>query len=393
MRFRTKERPRGLLRPSDQKRLALMIGGFGLILLCFTIVRRPAFWNGMFPEDPTVQTPTTPDGAIAQRKEIVTAKQGMHHDEFVVGATAADNDAQNESDVVSVTVNRPVLAELESTDAPVSASGLRQVPDKLLKTIKDDVIGVHSTESQAYYAAMKMASVMIEKNASKAPKGAYALFMDSPDSSRGVAWKMSGRLRRLSAVKGSANTVGVGRLYDAWLTSDDSGDGLVHVVTMATNSVLTERLNRLAERNIEAGLTNRLQARVTGNTIEFPGNEAPEVQFTGYFFKIEAYASKQESGISRAPLFVAGVLHEIPPVVASSTRAEQMTPYMGWLALFVSCGVLLMIWSFTVSDVAHAQTRTHQLTKLPAHASFEDIRSETIVETLSKLEAAGPSTS
>lgn len=384
MRFRTTAKPRGILRASDQKRLALLIGGFGLILIFFTIVRRPTFWTGLFPEDPAAATETsteTPAQAVL-RKEITTAKQAIHHDEFIsVGSDTADS-------VVSVTTQRPVMAELQS-GSKAGQNGLRPVPDELLKTVKDNVIGVHSTESQAYYAAMKMASLMVEKNASKAPRGAYALFMDSPDSTRGRAFRMTGRLRRLSVIRGTANSAGATRLYDAWLTSDDSGDGLVHVVTMAANKVLAARLNRLVERSVDQKLTESVQNKIEGNTVQFPGPDPPIVNFTGYFFKIEAYASKQDSGISLAPLFVAGVLHEAPVVVASSTRGEQMTPYIGWLALFVTAGVLLMIWSFTMSDVAHTQTRSHQLTKLPAVASFEDITAVTVVESLSKLEGSG----
>ena len=384
MRFRTTARPRGLLRATDQKRLALLIGGFGLILIFFTIVRRPTFWNGLFTEDTAALAEESAE--ISPRREITTAKQAIHHDEFISAASS-------HSDTVSVTAQRPILAESESGAATsrTSATGLRPVPEELLKSVKDDVIGVHSTESQAYFTAMKMASVIVEKNASKAPRGAYALFMDSPDSTRGLPFRMTGRLRRLSVIRGSANSAGATRLYDAWLTLDDSGDGLVHVVTMGANKVLTDRLNRMVQRSVDRSLTSHIQKPIEGNTVEFPGPDAPIVNFTGYFFKIEAYASKQESGISRAPLFVAGVLHEQAATVASSTRAEQMTPYIGWLALFISAGIVLMIWSFTMSDVAHSQTRSHQLTKLPAVASFEDITAVTISESLSRLETSGNS--
>jgi hypothetical protein len=388
VRFRTKERPRGLLRPTHQKRLALLIGGFGLIMIFFTIVRRPTFWTGMFPDEQSKAAEVEKTPAAFQRNDIVSAKQGVHHDEFITSSsTSATDEAEG---AVSVTANRPQLAETES-DASFSPSGLRMVPAELLKTVQDDVIGVHSTESQAYYTSMKMASLMIEKNAAKAPKGAYALFMDSPESSRGMAWRIAGQLRRLSVVRGSANSAGATRLYDAWLTTNDSGDGLVHVVTMSTNAELTERLNRLVERSIDRNLSSTIERRIEGNTVEFPGADAPKVHFTGYFFKIEAYASKKESGVSRAPLFVAGVLHEIPLSLASSTRAEQMTPYMGWLALAISVAVLLMVWSFTMSDVAHSQTRAHQLTKLPAIASFEDVTAVSISESLSRLEDSGNS--
>lgn len=378
MRFRTKQKPRGVLRASDQKRLSLLIGGFGLILLCFTIVRRPVFWERLFP-DQVVQDDAQ---QAAPAKPLPPSEARLHHDEFL-SSSASDRstDAVSESaasssdeadDVVSVTANKVPL-QAEAAPSTSSKSGIPRVPEMLLRDIKDDVIGVHSTESEAYFAAMKMASRMVEKKAGQAPKGAYALFMDSPDDSRGEAWHIAGRLRRLSEVRGRTNAFGVGTLYDAWITTADSGDQLVHVVAMKAAPELTKYVT----------------GKNSAHTIDFMGPDAPLVEFSGYFFKREAYASRRESGVSLAPLFVAGVLHDIPAVVASSTRAEQLTPYLGWLALLVTAGALLMIWSFAVNDVAHAQTRTHQLTKLPAHMTFEDITAVTIGETLQELENTG----
>lgn len=375
MRFRTKEKPRGVLRASDQKRLSLLIGGFGLILLCFTIVRRPVFWERLFPDQVAQDAQQ-----VAPAKPATEPVAKLHHDEFLSpsssdSATAAPSEnglqaeANSDSAVVSVTANK-IPVQAEATTSTTSRNGIPRVPETLLRDVKDDVIGVHSTESEAYFAAMKMASRMVEKRSAQAPKGAYALFMDSPDDSRGEAWHIAGRLRRLSEVRGRTNAFGVGTLYDAWITTADSGDQLVHVVAMQ------------AAPELKKFVTGKNAA----HTIDFMGPDAPLVEFTGYFFKREAYASRRESGVSLAPLFVAGVLHDIPAVVASSTRAEQLTPYLGWLALFVTVGALLMIWSFAVNDVAHAQTRTHQLTKLPAHMTFDDITAITVGETLQELE-------
>ena len=369
MRFRTKERPRGVLRPRDQKRLTLLIAAFGMVLLCVTIVQRPTFWNALFPGDAAPQT----EPAV-QRNDLHIAAQGILPDEFRSGSSSGPAEAET----VTVTARRIPLA-----DASATSSGLPRVPADLLANVRDDVIGVHSSESDAYFASMKMASRMVEQQSlktSKAPNGAYALFMDSPAGSRGIAWHIKGQLRRLSAVKGRSNRFGVETLFDAWITTADSGDQLVHVVAMKANPDLQRRMPKNSQ----------------DKTIEFLGPDAPVVEFTGYFFKREAYASRRESGISLAPLFVAGGIHEIPIVVASSTRAEQLTPYLGWLSLIICIGILLMVWSFTMSDAAHSQTRTHQLTRLPAHASFDDITAVTVGETLSQLEAtsmAGGSTS
>ncbi|MEZ6132135.1 MAG: hypothetical protein R3C59_26030 [Planctomycetaceae bacterium] len=369
MRFRTKQRPRGLLHPSHQKRLALMIGGFGLVLLAFTIVKRPAFWSRLFPD------PAAPVVVPSEPQSDPSRQPPLQHDEFLVPSTASDDrtlaqagsEPDSASDVVTHITNRVPLPEATAT---TKSAGLPRVPADLLRNVKDDVIGVHSTESDAYFASMKMASKMVDQNSARAPKGAYALFMDAPEDSRGVAWHIAGQLRRLSEVRGRTNAFGVGALYDAWITTRDSGDQLVHVVAMKASPMIAQHINT---KNGE-------------RSVDFMGPNAPLVEFTGYFFKREAYASRKDSGISLAPLFVAGTLHDIPPVVASTTRSAQLTPYLGWLALFVALGVLFMIWSFTMNDVAHAQTRTHQLTKLPAHMTFEDITAVTVGETLRDLE-------
>jgi len=353
--------------------VALMIGGFGLVLLAFTIVKRPEFWNRMFPD------PVAPQIAQAGTEASpVDNRPALHHDEFLASSTDLSDptsvlaEAESSTDVVTHTTNRIPLSET-TAEAKTNPAQLPRVPADLLRDIKDDVIGVHSTEAEAYFASMKMASRMVEQHSSKAPKGTYALFMDAPGDSRGVAWQMTGQLRRLSEVRGRTNAFGVGGLYDAWITTRDSGDQLVHVVAMKASPAFTRHINR---KNRET-------------TMDFMGPNAPLVKFTGYFFKREAYASRKDSGVSLAPLFVAGTLHDIPPVVASNTRSEQLTPYLGWLAFFVAVGVLLMIWSFTMNDVAHAQTRTHQLTKLPAHMTFEDITAVTVGETLRDLESSG----
>ncbi|MCP4507478.1 MAG: hypothetical protein GY826_13940, partial [Fuerstiella sp.] len=177
MRFRTKQRPRGALRPGDQRRLAALIAGVGVIMLCFSVVRRPQFWQRMFP-DTSAQTEGVSKGPIPTSgtwlNDDVANSSGIQHDEFLAGAPSLDQDAT--SAVVSVTTNRLPLDVAESE----FSSGVPRVPKDLLKTVKDDVIGVYSTESKAYYATLKMATLIEKKNSSTLPSGAFALFMDSP---------------------------------------------------------------------------------------------------------------------------------------------------------------------------------------------------------------------
>lgn len=343
------------MRASDRRRLTLMVVGFGLILFGFTVVRKPVFWAWMFPEDSKVAEPAAADEQV--QPEITPADTALNPDEFIVGSA-------NTADGTHAAMRIP-YAESESNSEP----GIPRVPTDLLRTIKDDVIGVHSTEAEAYYASMKLAAKVEQRRELKAPRGTYALFMDSPAGSRGVAWKITGQLRRLSEVDGGSNSFGVGKLYDAWLTTPDSGNQLVHVVASATDGKLAKYLKQSSN-----------------GSIDFPVASPPEVTCTAYFFKREGYASSTNSGISRAPMLVAGTLRHIPVRVVTSTRADELTPYLGWLTVVICMGIVFMVWSFTMSDAAHSQTRAHQLTKLPAHATFEDISVVTISEALGQMQ-------
>jgi hypothetical protein len=377
VRFRTKQRPRGALRPGDQRRLTALIAGIGVVILCFTIVRRPQFWHRMFPDSHTqteaASTGTIPNSRI-QLNEATAEGSPIQHDEFLSGAASSHENTT--SNLATVTVNRLPLDIAESD--PLSGNtgaNVPRVPKDLLKTVKDDVIGVYSSESKAYYATLKMASLLAGKKPNMLPKAAFALFMDSPNGSRGIAWRVEGRLRRLAEIKERPNPYGGGKVYDAWITTADSGDQLVHVVAMSADETLKQMLPRQSSRQ-------RIQ---TQPVVEFTKENSPDVRFSAYFFKREGYASRK--GVSLAPLLLAGTLHEIPEVVITSTRAEQLTPYLGWLTMGI-CATVAFVWcSFVMSDAAHSHTRAHALTRLPAYASFENVTAKTIAETLSDLDA------
>lgn len=373
MRFRTKERPRGVLRRQDQRRLTLMVAGFGLILLCFTVVRRPEFWGRLFPSEdaPIADTVVADDiAAIAPfDRDLIENPSRLLHDEFLTTGSDPQLSAEAPGTVVA---KRVPFDTAEATGDP-QAPDLPRIPDDLLKTVKDDVIGVHSAENEAYFAAMKLAQKIEQRTSLSAQRGVYALFMDSPASSRGKAWKVSGQLRRLSEVKGKTNAFGVGMLYDAWITTPDSGDQLVHVVAMKASPEIA-RLIRLDN---------------TERSVDLMGKDAPEVTFTGYFFKREGYASQSDAGLSLAPMFLAGTLRDVPVPEVTSSRADQLTPYLGWLTFAVCVGIFLIIVNFWASDAAHIQTRAHQITKLPAHATFDDVSAVTISESLGDLQGDG----
>lgn len=326
-----------------------------VVVFGVTVVRRPQFWSFMFPEA------TDQQAVDSSEREPADAGAPLAFDEFLVRSGSQSlqptGELQNQGDVRQTAYNNSISVSdpVELTVDP--SSGIRRIPEALLRDVQDDVIGVHSTEATAYYAAVKLSGKLRSAELRKAPDGRFALFMDSPNACRGTVWRIQGQLRRLSKVKRLQDEFGIGTIYDAWISTPDSGGQLVHVVTTSVASQLPPR--------------------------DSYGKDAPAVEFCGYFFKREGYTSKQ--GISLAPLFVAGRLNFIPPQVAVASRAKELTPYLSWLTIGVCCSVAGMLWWFSASDHASRNTRTHQLTKLPAHLTFDGIEAVPTEESLRRM--------
>ncbi len=189
MRFRTKQKPRGLIARKDQIRLTLMLLALGLVLVGSKVTGRTDIWARMFPE-------TQP-------------------------ADTTDSET-----VITHTTHRPELTA-DSPESPV-----RILRDDLRSSIEDDVIGVSVAESKAWFVSMGLAERITAIEARKLPQARYALLMDAPDDCRGQAWNVTGTLRRLAKEKLTNTSTEYQNVVDAWLTLPDSGDGLVHVVAL-----------------------------------------------------------------------------------------------------------------------------------------------------------------
>lgn len=321
MRFRTRQQPRGVIPRKQQLRLTLMLMALAAVLLGSRMVGKPEFWEHMFPEE---------------------------------GLVAAGAAAQN---VVSQTVHRP---ELTRGSAAVALA------PELQDVIQDNVMGVRAEEWKAWAYSLRLAEDLVDQartgESLHLPSAKYALLMDAPEDCRGLAWKVSGTLRRMTRERVDNQKLGEMNVVDAWLTLPDSGDGLVHVVS------------RFADEDLPLGQ-------------DF-GDDAPEVTLTGYFFKREAYASASSQGMSIAPLILSGGISEVKLPDVVQTRSDQLTPWLGWLAVLTCTGLALVIWSFLASDAANRGQRTHELTRLPPAPSFEGVDAESPYETLQQLEAA-----
>jgi len=339
VRFRTKQRPRGLLTRNLQRRLTLMVVSLGIVLIGASVAGRPSFWSGLFPDPPAA-----PDDSGASSSADDSARAA----------------AELSTQVTTQTVLRPSLRMRLS---PPSDDGPNRIPSDLLLSITDNVIGVPPSEARAFFVGLSLAERMTVTESRLLPPARYALLMDSPDYCRGKPWSVRGTLRRLTIEKPTHDSLGDRRLVDAWISLPDSGDSLVHVIALSKAESIEESLGY--------------------------SEDAPEVQFAGYFFKREAYLVEDEfEGLAVAPLVLASQISRVPLPDTSTTRSDQLTPWLGWLALATCGGILIMVWMFAVSDANHRGQRTHELTRLPSSVSFTDVEIATPVEAIRRMQAA-----
>ncbi|MEP3480038.1 MAG: hypothetical protein ABJZ55_12380 [Fuerstiella sp.] len=375
MRFQTTQRPRGLLKARDQRRLVLLTLAFGLLMVTVSVVRHPQLWASLFPQDTVIDANTVvADNSIKNgdsgNNGSATNPNGLRQDEFWSTTNSADNPPTTHPNL-DVVDHRVLKLGDKGSGLKYDKYGLPQVPEDLIADVKDNVIGVHSTEATAYNASMGLASKLDAGRESKAELGKYALFIDAPKTARGRAFKIEGKLRRLTLVKGRVDAFRIGNVYDAWLNTDDSGTQMMHVVAS----------------QVDQKLARYLTVEDRDHSVDFNFKTAPKIHFTGYFFKKEAYASQNNDGLSVAPMFVTATLQKTDMRQKTAGQAEKLTPYLWWLAFFVMVAITLIVWSFAASDAAHLNTRAHQLTRLPAVTSFDEIESETVDETLHRLQS------
>lgn len=353
MRFRSRGKSGVETFVRSQRYMTLIVVGSGLVVLLLSVTGRSSFFSDMFSDAPAA-IPQPP--AIS---ESLLGTNTLRSDEFLVVPTEANEIASKYSSLL----DREGIAEMES-GVQTDVTGTAVIPEVLTRTIRDDVLGVLTSEMPAWFGTLRMSQKLKKNELQTLPEAQYTLFMDSPQSCRGRAFTLRGRLRRLTpfAIDQSSESFGLKTAYDAWISTRDSGNQLVHVVAVSA----------------DAGLPNP----------KLNGVEAPEVEMTGYFFKREGYAATGKTGegeLQLTALFLAGRIHYLPPRIFES-RASEMTPWMTWIGIGVCCGVMLLVWQFQIADSRFRETRTHQLTTLPVRANFDDIEVHTIHEALQEMQ-------
>ena len=360
VRFHSRGKSPGESLARSQRRMRLIIIGAGLVVLVLAMTGKSSFFADMFSGTST-KVPRPP--ALS---ESLLGANGLRPDEFFVSGSGANEIASKYSSML----DSEGIKDMESVPT-TDFSGVPIVPPVLTRTITDDRLGVLSTEMAAWFGTLRMAQKLKKNDMQILPEAQFPLFMDSPQSCRGKAYTLRGRLRRLTpfAIDQSSQSFGLKNAYDAWISTHDSGNQLVHVVAVSA----------------EAGLPNP----------EAAGVEAPAVEMTGYFFKREGYAAKGKEGdgdLAITALFLAGKIQRVPPPNVAS-RASEMTPWLTWIGIGVCCAVTILVWQFQLADSRFRGTRTHQLTTLPVRATFDGLEVKTIEESLQEMQDYARATS
>ncbi|HAV34437.1 MAG TPA: hypothetical protein DC058_20060 [Planctomycetaceae bacterium] len=270
---------------------------------------------------------------------------------------------QSPTDLVSM-IDSAGAAALDAE--PRASTGLDDAPTALTSAVRDDVLGILSGEVTSLYGTLRLAQKVFTGRRSEMPDGRYAVFMEAPEACRGKPWRIRGRLRRLTraVLPESALSYGIQSAWEAWISTPDSGRRLVHVIALSADPGLP--------------------------ISESLGRDGPDVELAGYFFKREGYAAKGTDGLGipeLAPLLISERIARAP-APPKVTTAEEMNPWLMWIASAVSVCVLSVLWKFHSADHDFRGTHTHSLTLPPMRPSFEGVTAVPIQQMLHDMEQA-----
>ena len=353
MRFRSRAKSKIDSLTRSQRRMTILVIGIGLIVLIVSATGKSRYVTDLFSSPPT----TVPQAPDLSRSLLGT--ETLRSDEFIVVPSVSNEVVSKYSSML----DREGIAEMETTEPDLTSGALR-IPPILTRTIRDDVLGVRSTEMAAWCGGLRLAQKLKKDDLNTLPEGQFTLFMDSPESCRGRAYTLRGRLRKMTpfTIDPSSESFGLRTAYDAWISTRDSGNQLVHVIAVSADPKIPNP--------------------------ETAGKDGPDVELTGFFFKREGYAAKGKSGegeLALTAMFLSGKIRLMPPQTIV-TRASEMTPWLTWLGIGICCGVTLLVWQFQISDNRFRGTRTHQLTTLPVRASFDGVEVLTIEQALQEMQ-------
>ena len=167
--------------------MRLIIIGAGLVVLVLAVSGKTSSFTELF----TGAVPSVPRPPAVS--ESLLGNNNLRPDEFFVGGSGANEIANTYSSML----DREGVKDMESVKT-TDFNGVPVVPPILTRTISDDRLGVLSTEMAAWFGTLRMAQKLTRSDMEILPAAQFPLFMDSPQSCRGKAFTLRGRLRRLT---------------------------------------------------------------------------------------------------------------------------------------------------------------------------------------------------
>lgn len=248
-------------------------------------------------------------------------------------------------------------------DTPATLDAGATLNPLLLRPVRDDTLGLEYHDRPAYFYALWLCQQIDAKSlaqlaaafraerqrahpkyANKKP-GEFPIFVDvfqHPDDYRGRLVSLHGYLRKLVEYDAGPNDLGISKVYEGWIYTDDSQNnpGVV---------VFTKK---------PAGLP-------------LGGDITEEVRFSGYFLKMYGYEAQDTP--RKAPMFLAGEVEWFP---ARAANARTDVPPLVYVAL--SLVGLLAIWGVWRAS----QRRTSMLSRYNAPGrNFDQFPPQEFLET------------
>lgn len=354
MRFRSTNRTPSYMSRPFQMRMVMMIVSLGIVILAIKVTSRASFWATMFPEDSaevhTENTGSTGNGPESQPG--LTGIPQVQMDEVLI-ARADDEQESSSSEAETATEETPVVeSSLPILPDRPQVSGLEIDPVRF-EPIEDYSVGVRPQESDSYFYTLYHAGQVPLETLVEAGEEdvARSAIRSRPGYYRGKVITIEGELRRLERIKAKQNAYGLEEFYSAWVITPTSDNVPYHVIAMFKDE------NLPVEELIE---------------------DSVPVRVSGYFFKIESYATGDLKP-QMTQLLVARRITAAPARPTPISLSEGSNPGK-WLFVIFSVVFVIAIWSAYRSTVGARRMRAHRKEVLESDGDLSELQGQASID-------------
>jgi hypothetical protein len=319
-----------------------LVGLLCLVMVAIQLAARPSAWYWLLPPEQSQSAPASEASRQVPLEELdfrvrEQTREPLPPDVFRAVAnedlSAADPE-ETAADPAAGFEQHEYASDGERTSGAAFATEDLSIPPAALKGIQDNTVGIRRAEVDAYHQMLATISRLPEdlRREHVDEEVAFTVIMLQPDEYRGRLVGITGDLHRLNEIPVMENDVGIDRLYEGWMYTEDSGNNPWRFVCAA------------------------LPQGVRSGTLSLP----QRIHVEGYFFKRTGYAS--EGGQHVAPTLLARSFEVLPPPISAAPQMQsQMRNWMLGLIGLVIVGLGVMIAWFVAADRRYAGSRLHEL--------------------------------